>query len=84
MLIIMALLKYFKVSKRSDNIYLPDVNGLLAKEMPSSVIAAANSSIARAMEIREQKQDTGKPRGEYRVYSGKEKPEIAESSCLWD
>ena len=29
MLIIMALLKYFKVSKRSDNTYLPDVNGPL-------------------------------------------------------
>ena len=25
----MALLKYFKVSKRSDNTYLPDVNGPL-------------------------------------------------------
>ena len=56
----MELFKYFKVSKRSDNTYLPDVNGLLAKEMPSSAITAANSSIARAMEISEQKQDTGK------------------------
>jgi len=41
---IMALLRYFKVSKWSNNTYLPDVNGPLAKEMPSSVIAAANSS----------------------------------------
>ena len=79
----MALLKYFKVSKRSDNTYLPDVNGPLAKEMPSSAIAAANSSIARAMEIREQKQDTGKPRGEYRVYSGKEKAEIAKRAAVY-
>ena len=47
----MTLLKYFKVSKRSDITYLPDFNGPLAKEMPSSAIAAANSSIARAMEI---------------------------------
>ena len=45
---IMALLK---VSKRSDNTYLPDVNGPLAKEMPSSAITAANSSIVKAMEI---------------------------------
>ena len=53
---IMALLKYLKVSKRSDNTYLPDVNGPLAK--PSFAIAAANSSIAKAMEIHQQKQDT--------------------------
>ena len=61
----MTLLKYFKVSKRSDNTYLPDFNGPLAEEMPNSAIAVANSSIARAMEIHQQKQDTGKPRGEY-------------------
>ena len=48
-----------KVSKWSDNTYLPDVvNGPLAKEMPSSAIAAANSSIAKAMEIHQQKQAT--------------------------
>ena len=64
----MALLKYFKVSKRSDNTYLLDINGPLTKEIPSSVIVAANSSIARAMEIHQQKQDIGKPCGEYWVY----------------
>ena len=79
----MEFFKYFKVSKRSDNTYLPDVNGPLAKEMPSSVIAAANSSIARTMEISEQKQDTGKPRGEYQVYSGKEKAEIAKRATVY-
>ena len=54
----MALLKYLKVSKQGDNTYLPNVNGPLAKEMSSSAIAAANSSIAKAMEIHQQKQDT--------------------------
>ena len=77
----MALLKYFKVSKRSDDIYLPDVNGLLAN--PSSAIVTANSSIARVMEIHQQKQDTSKPRGEYRVYSGKEKAEIAKRAAVY-
>ena len=71
------------MSKRSDNTYLPDVNDLLAKEMPSSVIATANSSIARMMEICLQKQDTGKPCGEYRVYSGKEKAEIAKRAAVY-
>ena len=47
----MVLHKYFKVSKQNDNTYLPDVNGPLAKEMPSSAITAANSSITRVMEI---------------------------------
>ena len=47
----MTLLKHFKVSKQSDITYLPDFNGPMAKEMPSSTIAATNSSIARAMEI---------------------------------
>jgi len=42
-------------------LYSFDVNGLLAKEMPSSVIAAANSRIAKVMEIRQQKQESGKP-----------------------
>ena len=55
----------------------------MAKEMPSSANAAANSSIARAMEIREQKQDTGKPHGEYQVYSGKEKAEIAKRTAVY-
>ena len=78
----MALLK---VSKWSDNTYLPDVvNGPLAKEMPSSAIAAANSSIAKAMEIHQQKQDTtGKLRGEHRVNSGKEKAEIAKRAAVY-
>ena len=51
--------------------------------MPSSAIATANSSIARAMEIRQQKQDTGKPRGKYQVYSGKEKVEIAKRAAVY-
>ena len=51
--------------------------------MPSSVIAAANSSIASTIEIHHQKQDTGKPRGEYRVYSGKEKVEIAKRAVVY-
>ena len=75
----------FKVSKRSDNTYLPDVNGPLAKEMPSSAISAVNSSIAKAMEIHQQKQDTtGKLRGEYRVNSGKEKAEIAKRAAVYE
>ena len=51
--------------------------------MPSSAIATANSSIARAMEIHQQKQDTGKPRGEFRVYSGKENAEIAKRAAVY-
>ena len=78
---IMALLKYFKVSK-TERQYL--FNGPLAKEMPSSAIAAANSSIAKVMEIHQQKQDTtGKLRGEYRVNSGNEKAEIAKRAAVY-
>ena len=51
--------------------------------MPISAVAAANSRIAKAMEIRQQKQESGKPRGEYRVYSGKEKAEIAKGAAVY-
>ena len=35
------------------------------------------------MEIRQQKQENGKPHGEYRVYSGKEKAEIAKREAVY-
>ena len=75
----MVLLKYFKVCKQSGDTgisYLPDDNGPLAKEVPSSAIAAANSSVQR-------NQETGKPHSEYRVYTGKEKAEIVKRAAVY-
>jgi len=46
-------------------------------------LAAANSCTAKAMEMRQQKQESGKPRGEYWVYSGKEKAEIAKRAAVY-
>ena len=51
--------------------------------MPSSAIAAAISRITKVMEIGQQKQESGKPRGEYRMYSGKEKAEIAKRAAVY-
>ena len=48
--------------------------------MPSSAIVAANLCITKAMEIR---QESGKSHGEYRVYSGKEKAEIAKRAAVY-
>jgi len=68
----MTLRKYFMVSKQSgDNgtsesiSYLPDTNGPRASKMLSSAIAAANSSVTRMTEIRQRKQETGKPHSAY-------------------
>ena len=43
-------------------------------------LAAANSCIAKTMEMR---QESGKSRGEYWVYSGKEKAEIAKRAAVY-
>ena len=51
--------------------------------MPRFVIAAANLSNAKAMEIHQQKQESGKPRGEYQVYPGKEKAEISKRAAVY-
>ena len=82
----MALLKYFKVCKQSGDrqptgiSYALDDNSPLSKEVPSSAIAAANLSVTRMMKIRQRKQETGKPCGEYRVYIGKETAEIVKKN----
>ena len=80
----MALLNYFKVCKQSGDrqptgiSYLPDDNGPLSKEVLSSAIAAANSSVTRMMEICQWKQA-----GEYQVFTGKEKAEVAKKAAVY-
>ena len=60
----------------------------MAKEIHSSAIAAANSSFTRMMELCQRKRETRKRRGEYQVYTGKEKVKIAKrilpSSIIFD
>ena len=82
----MALLRYLKLKrevKQRDDISkdcLPDANGPLAVKMPSSSITVANSSVAKVLE-KQQKQ--AEPRGEYRIYTAKERAEIGNRAAVY-
>ena len=64
----MALYKYFK--KASS---LPDPEGPLSAEMPSSSILAANKELEGVKES----SNTGKKRGQYKHYTASEKAKVA-------
>ena len=78
----MALLKYLKL-KQCDSMNclecLPDASGPLALAMPSGSIASANSSVEKALKQTEAK----KPRGEYKVYTAKERAEIGKRAAVY-
>ena len=78
----MALLKYLKLKQcDSKNCLecLPDASGPLALAMPSGSIASANSSVEKALKQTEAK----KPRGEYKVYTAKERAEIGKRAAVY-
>ena len=58
---------------------LPDASGPLAIAMPSDSITAANSSIEKVFNQTEAK----KPRGEYQVYTTKERAEIGKRAAVY-
>ena len=42
----MSILKYFKPIKKGKELALPDPNGLLSEQVPSSSIEAANNKVS--------------------------------------
>ncbi len=70
----MALYRYFKVEKGG----LPDPHGPLAKIVPSSSIAAANSEVQAA---RESSLPDRKKRGSYAKYTPEQKALIAKRAA---
>ena len=58
---------------------LPDFSGPLAIAMPSDSITAANSSVEKVFKQTKVK----KPRGEYQVYTAKERVEIGKRAAVY-
>ena len=80
--LVMALLKYLKLKRRKTKNCLeclPDASGPLAIAMPSDSITAANSSVEKVFKQTEAK----KPRGEYQVYTAKERAEIGKRAVVY-
>ena len=80
---VMTLLKYLTL-KRHDTKNclecLPDASGPLAIAMPSGSITAANSTVERVFK---QTPEANKPRGEYQVYTAKERAEIGKRAAVY-
>ena len=79
----MALLKYLTLKRRNtskpSSECLSDPSGPLAITMPSGSITAANSSVAKVLEHPE----TRKLRGEYQIYTAKERAEIGKRAAIY-
>ena len=70
----MSILKYFRrTSKPADNEDLPDPNGSLSKEVPSSAITKANALVSSAIE-----KQCSKERGPYLIHTPAEKFKIGQ------
>ena len=71
----MSLLKYFKSTKSGEGV-LPNPDGALASQLPSSTISAANKEVKAVME-QSTSTSNGSKRGKYGHYTPKDKAEIA-------
>ena len=71
----MLLLKYFKSARSRDRV-LPNPDGALASQLPSSTISAANREVKVVMEQSTSTANGSKP-GKYDHYAPKDKAEIA-------
>ena len=73
----MALYKYFTCKSKTESKYdvLPDPHGPLASIIPSATIEAANESVVKVLEGSQEV--TSRSRGQYEVFSPKEKAAIA-------
>ena len=92
---VMALLKYLKLKRRETKNCLeclPDASGPLAIAMPSDSITAANSSVEKvfkqtaanlSVEKVFKQTEAKKPRGEYQVYTAKERVEIGKRAAVY-
>ena len=75
----MALYKYFTCKSKTESLskydVLPDPHGPLASIIPSATIEAANESVIKVLEGSQEV--TSRSRGQYEVFSPKEKAAIA-------
>ena len=71
----MSLLKYFKSAKSGEGV-LPNPDEVLASQLPSSTISAANKEVKAVME-QSTSTSNGSKRGKYDHYTPKDKVEIA-------
>ena len=69
----MALYRYFKASQDTK---LPDPQGPLLKEVPSTAIAAANNEVKHVVELQR-----GKMRGTYTKFTTEQKAEIGKRAA---
>ena len=69
----MSLLKYFKSTKSGEGV-LPNPDGALASQLPSSTISAANKEVKAVME-QSTSTSNGSKRGKYGHYTPKDKAE---------
>ena len=74
----MSILKYFgRTSKPADNEDLPDPNGSLSKEVPSSAITKANALVSSAIE-KQCSKERGPYLGPYLILTPAEKFKIGQ------